>query len=153
MRRFIAQAAHLAETHLGESGLDYGEQQHGIAAWLDLDFDVIIAGVGFTKQALVTLAKDPGAHAVHCLCVFDGRSLRTAVVLEPEDADLTRAMYEPLQLLIDQARTAQSIARKILRRVGDLVKNSAYLVPATAEPLADVSRSMQLLSGAAVKVR
>jgi hypothetical protein len=74
-------------------------------------------------------------------------------MLEPEDADLARTMYDPLQLLIDQARTAQSIVRKILRRVNDVVKKSAYLAPATAEPLAQVSRSVQMLAAAAARVR
>lgn len=61
LHRFIAQAAHLAEMHLGESGLDFGEQQWGVAVSLDLDFDTLVAGIGFTKQTLATLAKDPGA--------------------------------------------------------------------------------------------
>jgi dynactin 1 len=47
--------------HLGESGLDFGEQQWGVAVSLDLDFDTLVAGIGFTKQTLATLAKDPGA--------------------------------------------------------------------------------------------
>ena len=60
-RRFIAQAEHLAELHLQESHLDLAEREQSYIASLDLDFDTIAAAAGFSKQALATIAKDPGA--------------------------------------------------------------------------------------------
>lgn len=58
--RFLAQAAHVAEIHLGESGLDLGEQYLGQTMSIDLDLDTFIAGVGYTKQALALVVNDPG---------------------------------------------------------------------------------------------
>jgi dynactin 1 len=60
MSRFIAQAEHLAETHLQQSVLDLAERELSCITALDLDFDTIAAAVGFTKQALATISKDPG---------------------------------------------------------------------------------------------
>lgn len=69
--RFIAQAAHIAEVHLGESGLDFGELQLGQATTLDLDIDTFVAGIGYTKQSVVTLSQDSGK----CLVPRDAPSL------------------------------------------------------------------------------
>lgn len=58
--RFIAQAGHMAEVNLGESGLDLGEMQSGQAQTVDLDLDTFISGVGYTKQCLAVICKEPG---------------------------------------------------------------------------------------------
>jgi dynactin 1 len=58
--RFIAQAAHLAEIHLGDSDLDIGEQQLGHILTIDLTLDTLAAGIGFTKQTIATLSKESG---------------------------------------------------------------------------------------------
>jgi len=60
-QRFIAQAAHLAEVNLGESGLDLGELQQGQALTIDYDLDTFLAGVGYTKQLLAIMSKDTGS--------------------------------------------------------------------------------------------
>lgn len=58
---FTAQAAHLAELHLGETDLDVGEQQFGQAISLESDLDLFLAGVQHVKQVLLALSEDPGA--------------------------------------------------------------------------------------------
>jgi len=58
--RFIAQAAHVAEMHLGESGLDFGEMQLGQAVTLDYDLDTFMVGIGFSKQCIALLIRDVG---------------------------------------------------------------------------------------------
>lgn len=58
--RFMAQAAHVAELHIGESGLDLGEQHLGQTTSIDYDLDTFIAGVGYAKQALALAINDPG---------------------------------------------------------------------------------------------
>lgn len=58
--RFTAQAAHIAEQHLGESGRDIGEQHLGQLWSIDLDLDTFVAGIGYAKQAFAVLSKDPG---------------------------------------------------------------------------------------------
>lgn len=61
--RLIAQAEHLAETHLQESDpmLDLGERETAFVVALDHDFDAIAVAAGFAKQTIAMLAKDPGA--------------------------------------------------------------------------------------------
>jgi dynactin 1 len=58
--RFLAQAAHIAELHIGESGIDLGEQHLGQTMSVDYDLDTFIAGVGHAKQALALAINDPG---------------------------------------------------------------------------------------------
>ena len=58
--RFLAQAAHIAELHIGESGIDLGEQHLGQTMSVDYDLDTFIAGVGHAKQALARAMNDPG---------------------------------------------------------------------------------------------
>ena len=60
IERFTAQAAHVAESYLGESGLDFGEQQLGLVMSIDLELDTLVAGVGYAKQALALLSQDKG---------------------------------------------------------------------------------------------
>lgn len=61
--RLIAQAEHLAETHLQDSDpmLDLAERETAFVVALDHDFDTIAVAAGFAKQTIATLAKDPGA--------------------------------------------------------------------------------------------
>ena len=61
-KRFTAQAAHVAEMHFGESGLDLGEQQLGQFISLDLDLDIFMAGIGYVKQTLAAISTDPGMY-------------------------------------------------------------------------------------------
>ena len=129
---FIAQAAHLAERSFGESDLDYPEQQVGLLTTLDLDLDTFLAGVGFAKQTLATLAKS-------------GR-------VEPAEADVDAEIYGPLQQLIDQARSAQALARKMLRRSTELAAQTAAIAPTSIEPVAEVGRSVRALASAAIKL-
>lgn len=58
--RFLAQAAHIAELHIGETGIDLGEQHLGHIMSIDYDLDTLIAGVGHAKQALALAINDPG---------------------------------------------------------------------------------------------
>lgn len=108
--RFIAQAGHMAEVNLGESGLDSGEMQLGQAQTVDLDLDTFISGVGYTKQSLAVLCKEPGGF---CTLPMDPMVLTSGpdVHIEPEDIGIQDQVFEPLQRLIDQARVAQTSAR------------------------------------------
>lgn len=63
--RFLAQAAHIAELHIGESGIDLGEQHLGQIMSVDYDLDTFIAGVGHAKQALALAMNDPGELCLH----------------------------------------------------------------------------------------
>lgn len=60
IERYTAQGAHIAESQLGESGLDFGEQQLGQVLGVEFDIDIFLAGVGYTKQTLAVMTKDSG---------------------------------------------------------------------------------------------
>jgi len=65
----IAQSEHLAETHLVnlDPTLDLVEREVGCINILDLDFDIIAAAAGFTKQTIATISRDPGAFSLSFL--------------------------------------------------------------------------------------
>lgn len=50
----------MAEVNLGESGLDLGELQLGQVHTIDLDLDTFVAGVGYAKQCVAVILKEPG---------------------------------------------------------------------------------------------
>lgn len=106
----------MAEVNLGESGLDLGEMQLGQAHTIDLDLDTFVAGVGYTKQSIAVITKEPGAWlAFGSSEAFeaDQKCTPADVTVEPEDLSIGDEVFEPLQRLIEQARTAQNSARSV----------------------------------------
>ena len=89
--RFFAQAAFVAETHLGESDLDFGEQQYGQLLSMNLDLDTFVVGIGFAKQSTAVVCNDPD------------------VTVKVDDADVDEVVFTRLQSLIDFARTVRSL--------------------------------------------
>jgi len=107
---FIALEEHLAEQHLAqETELDLAERTMAQIAGLDLDFDTIAAAAGYTKQALAVVSQDK------------------EVTLEVGDANLDDAVFKPLQNLVNLARNAKVVAKKMVRRVDDLAAQSSAL--------------------------
>ncbi|GAA6009177.1 hypothetical protein JCM11491_005782 [Sporobolomyces phaffii] len=107
----IAQSEHLAETHLTDSDptLDLAEREVACIGILDLDFDTIAAAAGFTKQTIATISRDPD------------------VEFETGDANIDDSIFKPLQTIVNQARNAKVLTKKLLRRFDDLVENSSAL--------------------------
>ncbi|GAA5998800.1 hypothetical protein JCM5350_006650 [Sporobolomyces pararoseus] len=107
----IAQSEHLAETHLSDSDptLDLAEREVSCINILDLDFDTIAAAAGLTKQTIATLSRDPD------------------VEMEIGDANLDDFLFKPLQNLVNHARNAKVLTKKLLRRFEDLASKSSTL--------------------------
>ncbi|MBW0486792.1 hypothetical protein O181_026507 [Austropuccinia psidii MF-1] len=108
IERFIPQMRHLAELYLLESEYDVAELQCGEINTLDMDLSLILACIGFSKQTIATIE-------------LDGQTDR--------DIDLSDLLFQPLQNLINQARTAKVISKKLLRRLQDLMQQSGSLNP------------------------
>ncbi|GAA5968987.1 hypothetical protein JCM3765_002274 [Sporobolomyces pararoseus] len=107
----IAQSEHLAETHLSDSDptLDLAEREVSCINILDLDFDIIAAAAGLTKQTIATISRDPD------------------IEMEIGDANLDDFLFKPLQNLVNHARNAKVLTKKLLRRFEDLESKSSSL--------------------------
>ncbi|BGP28114.1 hypothetical protein JCM10295v2_007101 [Rhodotorula toruloides] len=107
----IAQAEHLAETHLQDSDpiLDLAERETAFIVALDHDFDTIAVAAGFAKQTIATLVNDPD------------------VIVELGDGNMDEALFKPLQNLVDGSRNAKVLTKKLLRRFEDLGASSTAL--------------------------
>ncbi|SGY89595.1 BQ5605_C039g11758 [Microbotryum silenes-dioicae] len=130
----IAQAEHLAETHLTNSVLDLAERELACVTALDLHFDTIAAAVGFAKQTIATLSKDPD------------------VALELGDANIDDIVFKPLQNLFNQARNAKVVTKKLLRRLEELVGSSSALSMDHAEGVDTLSYNSSAIAAAAAKL-
>ncbi|GAA5901065.1 hypothetical protein JCM5296_007301 [Sporobolomyces johnsonii] len=108
---FVAQAEHLAETHLEglDPTLDLAEREVACVTVLDLDFDTIAAAAGFVKQTVATISRDPD------------------VELELGDANIDDSLFKPLQNVVNHARNAKVLTKKLLRRFDDLAASSSAL--------------------------
>ncbi|GAA5942628.1 uncharacterized protein JCM15063_000844 [Sporobolomyces koalae] len=107
----IAQSEHLAETHLADLDptLDLAEREVSCVATLDLDFDIIAVAAGFTKQTIAAISQDP------------------EIELQLGDASLDDLVFKPLQNLVNHARNAKVVTKKLLRRFDDLVSASSAI--------------------------
>ncbi|SCV67323.1 BQ2448_5969 [Microbotryum intermedium] len=129
----IAQAEHLADTHLANSVLDLAERESACVTALDLHFDTIAAAVGFAKQTIATLSKDAD------------------VVFELGDANIDDIVFKPLQNLFNQARNAKVVTKKLLRRLDELVGSSSALSVDHAEGVDTLSYNSSAIASAAAK--
>ncbi|ORY88624.1 dynein associated protein-domain-containing protein [Leucosporidium creatinivorum] len=131
---FIAQSEHLAEVHLQGSVLDLAEREQGYVASVDLDFDTIAAAAGWTKQALATMSRDPD------------------VEREDGDANIDDSLFKPLQNLVNQARNAKVVTKKLLRRLDELVSNSSALALEHAQGFETLAYNSSAIASAAAKL-
>ncbi|GAA5970337.1 hypothetical protein JCM11641_001670 [Rhodosporidiobolus odoratus] len=133
---FIAQAEHLAETHLQglEPTLDLAEREVAFVTVLDLDFDTIAAASGFAKQLIAAISRDPD------------------VEVELSDANIDDTLFKPLQNLVNHARNAKVLTKKLLRRFDDLTSNSSALSLEHAEGLETLAYNSSAIAGAVVKL-
>ncbi|GAA95393.1 hypothetical protein E5Q_02047, partial [Mixia osmundae IAM 14324] len=114
----VASVAHLQEKSFGRAGFDATEQQIGRLNAADANLDLLIAGLGFTKQAIAlqSTATDP-------------------TVLE----QLTQSTFTPLQDLINAARKTKVALRKVHSLLGDLeAKSKVYKGGSTAAGQIDI---------------
>ncbi|BGP35932.1 hypothetical protein JCM10296v2_007784 [Rhodotorula toruloides] len=132
----IAQAEHLAETHLQDSDpmLDLAERETAFVVALDHDFDTIAVAAGFAKQTIATLAKDPD------------------VVVELGDGNMDEALFKPLQNLVNGSRNAKVLTKKLLRRFEDLGASSTALSLDLAQGFETLAFNSSAIASALLKL-
>ncbi|GAA6010163.1 hypothetical protein JCM10207_005646 [Rhodosporidiobolus poonsookiae] len=133
---FIAQAEHLAETHLQglEPTLDLAEREVAFVTVLDLDFDTIAAASGFAKQTIATITRD------------------SDVQVDLGDANIDDVLFKPLQNLVNHARNAKVLTKKLLRRFDDLGGSSSALNLEHAQGFETLAYNSSAISSAMVKL-
>ncbi|KAG6334284.1 hypothetical protein ID866_4799 [Astraeus odoratus] len=106
-----AQFDHLAETYFSGFDQDLGERELGYALSFDHDLDAFAASIGLTKT--IDLHED--------------------VALDMGGYDPDVELFEPMQKLLDQCKSAKVLSRKLTKRLEDVIQDSAafkaHLVP------------------------
>ncbi|GAA5897736.1 hypothetical protein JCM8208_000245 [Rhodotorula glutinis] len=133
---FIAQAEHLAETHLQglDPTLDLAERELASITTLDLDFDTIAAASGFVKQTIASISRDPD------------------VEVELGGGELDDALFKPLQNIVNHARNAKVLTKKLLRRFDDLGSTSSALSVDHAQGFETLAFNSSTIAGAVLKL-
>jgi dynactin 1 len=93
--RLQAQFDHLAETYFSGFDQDLGERELGYALSFDHDLDVFAASIGLTKTSVAAILRDED------------------VVLEMGGYDPEPELFEPLQKLLDQCKSAKVLSKSV----------------------------------------
>ncbi|KAH7911588.1 dynein associated protein-domain-containing protein [Hygrophoropsis aurantiaca] len=104
-----AQFDHLAETYFSDFDQDLGERELGYALSFDNDLDAFAASIGLTKTSVAAILEDD------------------EVVLDMGGYDAQAELFEPLQKLLDQCKSAKVLSRKLTKRIEDLTQESTAL--------------------------
>lgn len=77
----------------------------------DHDLDVFAASIGLTKTSVATIIKDEGTW-----CFDHGRiaitdSMELDVTLDMDGLDINAELFEPLQKVLDQCKSAKTLSR------------------------------------------
>ncbi|KPV72878.1 uncharacterized protein RHOBADRAFT_38979 [Rhodotorula graminis WP1] len=133
---FIAQAEHLAESHLQglDPTLDLAERELASITTLDLDFDTIAAAAGFVKQTIASISRD------------------SDVEVELGGGELDDALFKPLQNIVNHARNAKVLTKKLLRRFDDLGSTSSALSVEHAQGFETLAFNSSTIAGAVLKL-
>ncbi|EIW87309.1 hypothetical protein CONPUDRAFT_161877 [Coniophora puteana RWD-64-598 SS2] len=104
-----AQFDHLAEAYFGGFEHDLGERELGCAVSFEMDLDVFGASLAVTKSAVRAALKDDD------------------VTREMGELDPEKELFEPLQSLLEQCKGAKVLARKLTKRVEELISENSAL--------------------------
>ncbi|KAI9569455.1 dynein associated protein-domain-containing protein [Boletus coccyginus] len=104
-----AQFDHLAETYFSGFDQDLGERELGYALSFDHDLEVFAASIGVTKTSVAAILRDED------------------VVLEMGGYDPEPELFEPLQKLLDQCKSAKVLSKKLTKRLEDVTQDSTAL--------------------------
>ncbi|KAF8518210.1 dynactin [Gautieria morchelliformis] len=105
--KILAQFEHLGETYFSGFDFDLGERELDLALSFDSDLDMFSAAIGLTKTAIQTIKNDDD------------------VLVEWGDSDA--GLIEPLQRLLDQCKSAKLISKKLVKRIEDMLQDTAAL--------------------------
>ncbi|KAI6120904.1 dynein associated protein-domain-containing protein [Pisolithus croceorrhizus] len=104
-----SQFDHLAETYFNGYDYDLGERELGYALSFDYDLDAFAASIGLTKTSVASILHDED------------------VVLDMGGYDPETELFEPLQKLLDQCKSAKVLSRKLTKRLEEVIQDSAAL--------------------------
>ncbi|KZO99357.1 hypothetical protein CALVIDRAFT_477249 [Calocera viscosa TUFC12733] len=107
--KMLAQFEHLAETFFAGFHFALGEQELDLASSVDYDLDTFMASLGLVQHVLSSATQD------------------REILFESDDLELDVAVYDPLNSVLAQARSARTAIRKIISRIQDLVNDKAAL--------------------------
>ncbi|KAI6012667.1 dynein associated protein-domain-containing protein [Pisolithus orientalis] len=100
---------HLAETYFNGYDYDLGERELGYALSFDYDLDAVAASIGLTKTSVASILHDED------------------VLLDMGGYDPETELFEPLQKLLDQCKSAKVLSKKLTKRLEDVIQDSAAL--------------------------
>ncbi|KAG2022561.1 hypothetical protein CC2G_000299 [Coprinopsis cinerea AmutBmut pab1-1] len=110
-----AQFDHLAETYFSGFDHDLVERELGYVLALDHDLDMCAASLSLTKTSIRTIIQDEDS------------------VLDMGGYDIEEALFEHLQKLLDQFKSAKHMSKKLIKRLESLQHDSmavkAHLLP------------------------
>ncbi|KAH8094699.1 dynactin, partial [Cristinia sonorae] len=106
-----SQFDHLSETYFSGYDFDLAERELGYALSVDHDFEMFAASMGLIKTSVETVMKDED------------------VEFDLGDHDAEEEFFAPLRKLLDQCRSARVLSKKMVKRVEDLIQESAALKP------------------------
>lgn len=100
-----AQFDHLGSTTFARPDLDAPERQLSLAYTVDYDLDNFAAAVGFARQAVYSLAREPGG----CRRLYNSPRKLTQSDIEVQvgDSSMEEGVYAPVQKILDQVRAVK----------------------------------------------
>ncbi|KAJ2917876.1 hypothetical protein MD484_g2604, partial [Candolleomyces efflorescens] len=102
-----AQFDHVAETYFRGYEHDLAERELGYVLALDHDLDMCAASLGLTKTSIDVIVQDEDS------------------VLDMGGYNVQEALFEPLQKVLDQCKSAKNLSKKLIKRIEDLSADSA----------------------------
>ncbi|EIN14288.1 dynactin [Punctularia strigosozonata HHB-11173 SS5] len=132
--KIYAQFKHLGETFFDDFDHDLGERELGYALSFDHDLDMFAAAVGLSKTQIAQTLKDED------------------IIVELGDLDAEEALFEPMQKLLDQCKTAKVLSRKLTKRLEELIQDSNALKPHLIPQLQSLNNAVPELTNFAISL-
>ncbi|KAG6885817.1 hypothetical protein C0993_009209 [Termitomyces sp. T159_Od127] len=104
-----AQFDHLAETYFNGFDHDLGERELGYVLSFDHDLDMFAASIGLAKTSVESILKEE------------------EVVFDMGGYDINTELFSPLQMLLDNSKSAKTVSKKLTKRMDDLTEDSSAL--------------------------
>ncbi|KAF8317347.1 hypothetical protein DL93DRAFT_2165610 [Clavulina sp. PMI_390] len=109
VQKMLGQFEHLAESYFSGYTFDLGERQLDKILSVEYDLDSFIAAIGLSKHVIENAMRDD------------------EIVVEEEDLDVQSQLVSPMVALLESTRSAKTAARKISKRIDDLLREGAAL--------------------------
>lgn len=136
----LAQFDHLAETQFAGYDFDLGEKELDLVAAVDHDIDFFAAAVGLAKSHVQAVLEDEGEYRP-----TENEHKFIIILIDQEvelgETDVQVELMQPIQRLLDQTRAVRALTKKLLKRIEDLIHESAALRTPVLSKLNQLSTS------------